>query len=74
MMTFMRRKGNYTSSRASADEPRRDRASDADITQVHPLRVPCRTCRRGLIAMFEVGTSARGRRVACPACAGTGFV
>jgi hypothetical protein len=46
----------------------------SEQTRIHPLRMPCRTCRRGSIAMFEAGASPRGRRVACPVCAGTGFV
>jgi hypothetical protein len=58
----------------TACPPPRGRPPDSDTTRVHPLRVPCRTCRRGSIAIFETGASARGRRVACPACGGSGFV
>ncbi len=60
--------------RALASQPPRHRQRDTDTTRVHPLQVPCRTCRRGSISIFETGTSARGRRVPCPACSGTGFV
>jgi hypothetical protein len=35
---------------------------------------PCMTCRRGWIAVFERGTTARGRMARCPACRGTGKV
>jgi hypothetical protein len=45
----------------------------ADATRVAPLRLPCRTCRRGSILMMEPGFH-RARRVPCPACSGTGFV
>jgi hypothetical protein len=46
----------------------------SDPTRIRPLRLPCRTCRRGSILMFEPGVWSRPRRVPCPACAGTGFV
>jgi hypothetical protein len=45
----------------------------ADATRVAPLRLPCRTCRRGSIMMVEPGFH-RARRVPCPACSGTGYV
>jgi hypothetical protein len=36
------------------------------------LLFPCRTCRHGWIAVFERREAARGRRVPCPVCRGTG--
>ncbi len=54
-------------------DPMRDDPS-ADSTRVHPLRLPCRTCRRGSIWMLEPERWKRARRVPCPACAGTGYI
>jgi hypothetical protein len=59
-----------------------DAAADFDLdfdppdveTWIGPLCFPCVVCRRGAIAVFERGSSARGRTGTCPACAGTGQV